>query len=310
MSKWRPSLWFVVFGGLGGTLLVSFLGLVALRYLGPEIGFRQAAVLLALAITGCTALLGWLLVRLLLRPVDALAQQARAMRTGGVAQSPRHFGTRELRDLAMSVVEMGRALQGREAAIRTYTDHVTHELKTPVTAIRAAAELLEDGGHRDPLLLQQITGATTQMEAQLAALRQMSAAQEPGHAGSSCLAEVADDLAALHPGAVFDGVEVPLPLAASGLRVVLGHLLTNAAEAGAATVTVSADPQGITVSDTGPGVSAGNAARLFDSFFTTRREAGGTGMGLSIVRALLSTHGWTIQTVASDIGLTLRLDAP
>lgn len=311
MRKWRPSLRFVVLGGLAGTLLVSFLGLVILRYLGPVMGFKAAAALLGLAITATTTILGLLLVRLLLRPVAELSRHARAVRLGGEAPAPDHFGTRELRDLAGSVMDMGAALRGREAAIRTYTDHVTHELKTPVTAIRAATELLEDEGGVDPRLLSQITGATAQIEAQLAALRQMSAARHPGHAGQTTLAEVLPDLREAHLALEIEvsGADKPLPLAPSGMAIVLGHLLGNAAEARATQVWVAVDTAGLTLSDNGPGVSAGNADRLFDTFFTTRREQGGTGMGLSIVRNLLAAHGWTIQH-APGPGLTLRLDAP
>ena len=62
--NWRPSLALVLGGGLAGTLALSFAGLVTLRYLGPVIGFRNAAILLALVITLATGALGWLLVRL------------------------------------------------------------------------------------------------------------------------------------------------------------------------------------------------------------------------------------------------------
>ena len=68
-QKWRPSLAFVLGGALCGTLALSFVGLVAFRYLGPMMGFREAAILLAIIIAGATSILGWLLVRLLLRPI-------------------------------------------------------------------------------------------------------------------------------------------------------------------------------------------------------------------------------------------------
>ena len=76
--KWRPSLWLVLGGALAGTLALSLAGIVTLRYLGPEIGFRHAAVLLAAIIGLLTAVLWLMLLRVLLRPVTALAAYAAA----------------------------------------------------------------------------------------------------------------------------------------------------------------------------------------------------------------------------------------
>ena len=50
----------------------------------------------------------------------------------------------------------------------------------------------------------------------------------------------------------------------------------------------------VTVADDGPGISTGNAAQVFEPFFTTRRDMGGTGMGLAIVQTLLLAHGGQI----------------
>ena len=71
-AKWRPSLAFVLGGALCGTLALSFAGLITYRYLGPAIGFRDAAMLLAGIIAAATAVLCWMLVRLLLRPITEL----------------------------------------------------------------------------------------------------------------------------------------------------------------------------------------------------------------------------------------------
>ena len=56
----------------------------------------------------------------------------------------------------------------------------------------------------------------------------------------------------------------------------------------------------ITVADDGEGVSPNNRAQIFDSFFTTRRDSGGTGMGLAIVRAMLDAHGGAIRLLESE----------
>ncbi len=311
-GRWRPSLGFVLGGALVGTLALSYAGLVALRYLGPEIGFRNAAYLLGAAILLATALLGWLLVRLLLRPIRALEAYATAVRDGGAAPAPRHFGTRELHATARSVMEMAEALRDREATIRSYTDHVTHELKTPVSAIRAAVELMQDGGglsQDDARLVGEIDGARGQIEAQLAALRAAASAREARYLGQARLTELTVE----HPGlrVSVTGGEVALPIGAEGLEIVLGQLLRNAAEQGAQEVRLAATETGgravLEVADDGPGISAGNAGRVFEPFFTTRREGGGTGMGLTIVRNLLAAHRGRIELVPSERGARFRI---
>ncbi|MEL6585895.1 MAG: HAMP domain-containing sensor histidine kinase [Pseudomonadota bacterium] len=314
-GKWRPPLWFVLGGGLVGTLGLSFVGLIALRYAGPEIGFRNAALVIAACIAALTTVLGWLLVRLLLRPINILRDYAQAIREGRAPPHPTQFGTPELEALGQSVIEMGGVLRRREASIRTYSNHVTHELKTPVSALRAAVELLEDsdsGNASDARIRARMADALDQIESQLAALRAMAAAQEPGHQGHSSLDALTPELRARHPelSLEFEGAEIPLPLAASGLFLVFGHLLSNAAAHGADRVAITVGEQGLDVADNGPGLSPANAAQMFEPFFTTRRDNGGTGMGLAIVRAVLEAHGWSIARAPAAVGLTLRLIPP
>jgi len=318
--KWRPALWMVLGGALLATLALSYAGLVALRYLGPETGFRNAAALLALAIGTATAGLGWLLARLLLRPIVTLSDQAAALRRDPQqALAPiAHYGTRETRDLALGITAMAHALQSREAQVRAFTDHVTHELKTPVTAIRAAAELLADGklSPEDQGLVTQIQGAAQQMQTHLQALRRVTEAREPGHHGSCRLADLAPALRLAHPGLTLAlaGEAVAIPLSPEGLSIVLGHLLGNAAQHGATRVELTAGQAGghcvLTVIDNGAGISAGNRDRIFQPFFTTTRDQGGTGMGLTITANLLAAHGASIALMPSDHGTAFALTFP
>lgn len=62
--------------------------------------------------------------------------------------------------------------------------------------------------------------------------------------------------------------------------------------------------------DNCPGISEANRARIFEPFFTTARDRGGTGMGLSIARALLHAHGGAIELVRSPSGACFRLTIP
>lgn len=313
---WRPSLAWVLGGALAATLGLSFAGLVALRYLGPQIGYRNGALLLAVAITAATALLGGLLIRLLLRPIHGLEAYARALENATAPAPPRHFGTRELHASATRVIAMAEALRSRETTIRAYTDHVTHELKTPLSAIRAAVELLIDGGSltsEDRRLVGDVDGACQQIEAQLSALRVAAQAREVRYLGQTTLAEVVPALARDRPDLVVQVQcgDAVLPISAEGLQIVLGHLLRNAAEQGAQQVTLEAVAEGgttrLTVRDNGRGVSPGNAGRIFEPFFTTRRSDGGTGMGLSVVSNILLAHRGRIRHEPAPAGATFVL---
>jgi signal transduction histidine kinase len=63
----------------------------------------------------------------------------------------------------------------------------------------------------------------------------------------------------------------------------------------------------LVISDDGSGISPGNRDRIFDPFFTTNRDGGGTGMGLAIVRRLLSAHGATIA-LQDDPGAVFEIE--
>lgn len=312
---WRPSLGFVLGGALAGTLGLTFVGIIVFRYAGEQIGFRNAFYIVSGVIAASTAVLGWLLVRLLLRPIHGLETFAREVSQDprSAAEPPRHFGTRELRRTARSVMEMAATLQNREATIRSYTDHVTHEIKSPVTAITAAVELLEDQeglSASDIALIGQIRQATAKIDSQLEALRKAAKARETRYQGVTALGEVAAELCARFAGMEvrFVGVDVAIPISGEGLCDLLGHLLDNAAAHGATEVSITATTgPTITVFDNGPGISRGNAARIFDPFFTTRREVGGTGMGLSIVASILHLHGGSIRLEEGGAGATFVL---
>lgn len=312
-GRWRPSLGFVLGGALTGTLALSFAGLVVLRYLGPEIGFKNAAIVLALIITSVTGGLGWLMVRLLVRPIRALERFASDTRAGGgPVDPPAHFGTQETRQTAISVIDMARTLQDREATIRSFTDHVTHELRTPVSTIRAAVELLEDSPDlttADRRLLAKVSGANLQIDQQLEALRRAARARESRYIGTTRLADLADDLRATYPGLkiAIQGETEPVSMAVEGVSLILTHLLSNALAHGATSVQIDVGDNALTVADNGPGISDGNAERVFDPFFTTRRDSGGTGMGLTILRNVMTSHGGGIDLCHARNGACFKL---
>ncbi|MEO0342959.1 MAG: HAMP domain-containing sensor histidine kinase [Pseudomonadota bacterium] len=304
MIKWRPSLWLVTGGALAGTLAASLTGLVVFRYLGEDIGFKNAAVVVGSVIGVATLILWLLMLRLLLRPLAMLTAYSDAVRDQNNAERPEQFGTQEMFRMGSQVIEMATALQNREATVRAYTDHVTHELKTPVSVLRASIELLEDSRVAmtdDLILISQIDHATSQIELQLNALRDVAAAREARYIGVCRTSSILEELKELAGSLelILDDEKADIPISETGILLVLGHLFKNAQMHGAKTLWVtsfaSKGDAFIRVENDGSPISDGNQLKVFEPFFTTQREAGGTGMGLSIVASLLKAHGGSIQ---------------
>jgi signal transduction histidine kinase len=101
-------------------------------------------------------------------------------------------------------------------------------------------------------------------------------------------------------------LDAPLRISEENAGIILSNLADNAAHHGSSRLEISASRKGdtlyVAVSDNGDGISPDNRTQIFDSFFTTRRDRGGTGMGLAIVRAMLEAHGGTIRLLDSEHG--------
>lgn len=311
--KWRPPLLLVLGGSLLAVLVLPILGVLVVNAIAPAIGLQRAVLIVALGALGATLVLGWLLWRLILAPVRALAEKAEAVRDGAAVTPLERYGTPEISELGKVVLDMARVLQSREMAVRSYADHVSHELKTPLSAIRGAAELLgeEDLSPEARTLVTTIATAERRSEHLLSAVRQIAAAREPMHHGRATLADVAPRLS--RPSGLNISTannDATLPMSAAGLAIILNHLIENAAGAGATTVTIKANPganPSLSIADNGAGVSPGNRERIFDPFFTTGRESGGTGMGLAIVQTMLLAHGGKIMLAPDSPGATFEI---
>lgn len=105
-------------------------------------------------------------------------------------------------------------------------------------------------------------------------------------------------------------------MAAETLGSIFSNLFENATEEGAETVRVAAqsadngDATEVVVHDDGPGISEGNADKIFDAFFSADRSEGDTGLGLAVVRALMQAHDGSIELVESETGARFRLRFP
>lgn len=307
--KWRPQMGLVVASVLLAMLALPTIGVFVLRLISEEIGAGEAVLWTGAGILTATALIGYVLQRSLVRPILDLSKRAEAIKQGDRdALAPlRHYGTAELRDLGQAVLDMGATLQDRAATVRSYTDYVTHELKSPLTTVQGAAELLaqndlsEDERAR---LVSSIGDASDRMTTLLAAMRRLAAARDVQASGQSSLASIQIE----HPELVvlMKGRDVTLPIDKQALFIAVNQLAQNAVVHGARTfklwASASGSSQRLEIQDDGSGISEGNQSRIFEPFFTTRRETGGTGMGLAIVKTLVEASGGSIAYAPSQAG--------
>ena len=280
-----------------------------------------AIIVLALAV-------GFVFHRTITRPVRELIVRTCAIARGDKsARRPlEHHGTAEFAQLSQSFLDMATALESRSDYIATFAAHVSHELKSPLSSIQGAAELLRDemdlpsptmSAETRRKFLDNIAAAARRLTAIVNRLRELARAEQAPSDDVCCLAAAVADLATNFPKLdIRSNVNANVVPCVSGenMRIVLSHLADNAERHGATRLDIDAEIRGpvarVLVRDNGAGVSPNNRARVFDSFFTTRRDSGGTGMGLPIVRALLVAHRGEIELIPSEVGALFTLTLP
>lgn len=206
--------------------------------------------------------------------------------------------------------------------MRQFVADASHELRTPLTTIRGFAELYRQGASRDPaLVLERIEAEAGRMGLLVEDLLMLARvdAQRPLESVPVDLLVLAGDVVhgAQAMAAEQDGPNHPVALDvrsgpgtlevpgdAARLRQVLANLVGNAmAHTPPGTpvtvrLTPGEDDVRIEVSDRGPGLSPEAAARVFERFYRTdasrARASGGSGLGLSIVQALVTAHGGAV----------------
>lgn len=215
------------------------------------------------------------------------------------------FGTPEFRELGQSVFEMGVTLQSRAASGRAFTDHVTHELKSPLTSIQGAAELLHSADLKEEdrvALCETVSTASHRMNALLNDLRHHAISSQSGGVGACLLTEaITQDLETQISAS---GDEL-VPLAVAGLTAIIVQFGQNTAAHGADQLDLVWGFDKLTILNNGDGIAVGYLERIFDPFFPSRRDQGGTRMGLAVVRSLLNAHGSRIDPVKSAKGAPL-----
>ena len=335
-----------IYDGMGrkvAVVVVANAGATAQATVDTANSQRTIALVVALAIAG---VVGLAFSEIITRQTRGLVDAANAVAEGDFSRRlPRGLLPGEIRDLVDAfnrmAAQLGEAfdrLKGQEEAQRQFVASASHELRTPVAALKGAIEILEDGAGDKPKVRDRFL-ATMRVEVErlerlvdhLFTLAQVDAGRLVLHVRPEPVSAIVDVVAySMHPLARDAGVTIRSEVGAGELLAqcdrdritqVLLALVDNAikhSERGDV-VTLSAARRGdavvMAVGDTGTGIPPEVLPRIFDRFFTDRAsESGGrrgSGLGLSIAREIVEAHGSRI-TVQSTVGqgTTFRFTLP
>lgn len=320
--------------------------LAAMTSLAPaSTASRTVALVLAVGMAVALAAIGLgsgLVVAGTLAPVERMRSEAAGISIGDLSRRlPEPAGARELSGLARTFNDMLARLEEAVAEQRRFVSDASHELKSPVAAIRVMLEAMRD--HPDAVDADALAGDLLAENDRLSGIvgnLLLLARQDEGVARverqpldlADLLYEEAAALGARSPLAV--DVSGVAPVVCSADRDALSHavrnVLDNAARHASGRVALScrelddaSAPDGsvsgaeIRVSDDGQGIPEADRERVFERFVrlgeSRSRSAGGTGLGLSVVRAIARQHGGDARFVEPELGgatISLTIPAP
>ena len=281
---------------------------------------RQKWLYLTLATAAIALALAILFAVLIARPIRQLDQAIRRMGTADFAHAIEVNGPQDLRYLGQRLEWLRSRLSELEQQQNRFLRHVSHELKTPLTAVREGAELLRDnvGGKLSPeqreivRIVRENSISLQKLIEDLLTYHQ-TRAMEPQTVGPVLIADVVrrvlkeHKLAALARMVTFEADLRPALILgdADKIRTIVDNLISNAIKysprSAPISVTLGADREFavLDVVDHGPGIGVDERERIFDSFYQGKPpiegRVKGSGLGLAIAREYAVAHGGRIE---------------
>ncbi|MGJ5619078.1 ATP-binding protein [Sulfitobacter sp. MF3-043] len=260
----------------------------------------------------------WFLLTRLTGPLLRVSQSADRLGRGEDVETLPLIGPGEVRSLTRAFNRMQNRLTRFIADRTQLMAALGHDLRSPLTALRVRAEMVEDDETRDSLVTS-IEEMQEMVDTTLAFARGMASAEryETVDLGAY-LARLQSDM--IDSFMLKENGAVPVRLRPHSLRRALRNIIENAQRYGkTAKVTFGQDSDYafVTVSDNGPGIPDAELEQVFEPFFrlekSRSRETGGTGLGLSIARTIIRAHGGDVSLSNRKTGglqatLTLPLE--
>jgi signal transduction histidine kinase len=268
-------------------------------------------------------LLAWLISRSVARPIQRAALAARAIAGGNYDQQLEPGGPVEIQELTESFNQMVQQVKLTRQAQRDLLANVSHDLKTPLTSIQGFSQAILDGTAASPdetqraaRVIHDEAGRMRRMIDDLLFLARIDAGQIELLWGPVNLTKLLQScITRFEPYGQTAQVSLNLQVPGTGLMItgdsdrlvqLFSNLLDNAIKhtPPGGRVTVSAENRGetivVSVTDTGPGIPAGQLKRIFERFYQVdasrdRSRSGGVGLGLAISKELAKAHHGSIH---------------
>lgn len=281
-------------------------------------GAWPALVSLLIMATAIT-LIVILIVRRLTRPLRALARAAEQMGLGQKVLPIEVDGPRDIKQTTIAFNQMNVRLSRFVDDRMRMLASISHDLRTPITALRLRAELLEDTEAK-ARMIDNLDEMQRMAETTLAFVRAEANEEKTELIDLSALTQaVCDDLTEVGGDVKFEGSEkLPGRCRPVAIRRALQNLIENAVRYGARArvrLLTSNCEVTITVDDDGPGIPAEQYEEIFEPFVrledSRAKETGGVGLGLAIARSVARSHGGdiTLENRAGG-GLTATMTIP
>ena len=287
------------------------------RFRQPGLQFSaRALVPVLLMVVAVILVAGWT-SRRVVRPVRALAAGADRLGRGAEADPLPATGPLELRETTQAFNRMQHRLTRFVAERTRMLAALSHDLRSPLTAMRLRVEMLDESEESDRL-----RALIAEMQAMVEATLDFARGEAGAEAATRVdLAALITDLAAeVGDNRVILATSPPVRILArpQSLRRALRNLVDNAVSYGeSGTITLTEDAAGVTVTitDNGPGLPEDQLEAVFEPFVrhdpSRNRETGGVGLGLAIARTIIQAHGGTVTLRnATAGGLEARVQLP
>ncbi|MCG3729642.1 two-component system sensor histidine kinase EnvZ [Vibrio cincinnatiensis] len=279
--------------------------------------FRNSIVMAILILVG-----GWLFIRLQNRPLSTLEKAALSVGRGEIPPPIPEKGASEIRAVTRAFNQMSQGIQALEEDRALLMAGISHDLRTPLTRIRLATEMMSP---EDSYLAEGIIGDTEECNEIISQFMDYLKPVDKQAFQDVDLNEIARDVASSEGGYEVQ-IEAQLPQSIEpvfgnpiAIKRAVSNLVVNALRYGNGWVKVStgitADKKmaWVCVEDNGPGIEPSQVNKVFEPFIRgdTARGSEGTGLGLAIVKRIVSQHhGSVVLNNRAEGGLKIQISFP